>query len=523
MVWGHGFVGLAAWLVACGGIARNSAGSGGTSSVPLAGFPGLGSPSGSAGSDLLAGSGGTAGESGTLAEDGGSGGVLQSDRNDAGAGGEGGEQCADDACLGPRVLALALGNGFSCALAEGGLVRCWGENDANQLGLGDLQDRQTQAPYALQNAAGTAPAGPIDLGGTATAITAGVGHACALLTDGTARCWGDNACGQLGLGNALPQVNVPRLIGAVQVAPDRKIRAISAGVRHTCAVLDDGSATCWGENDYGQLGLGTSRAVSETQTPAQTGAISLGGRVVSLGAGGDFACALLEGGTVRCWGSNNLGRLGTSTRAYIGDDELPSSLGDAGLVPIVAGETVSELKVGGSHVCALLASSRLECWGQNTTGAVGVGSVNNIGDNESPATSGITELSPNARVQSFSLGFGSTCAILYGQGLRCWGVNTKGQAGYPRIDNLGIDISTTPAVLPPVNVGSGRSVKSVFAGTLDVCVILDDGSVKCWGWNNNGQLGLGTVTAPVDFVGVDYVGGPGNTPDLLASIRIFTP
>jgi len=353
--------------------------------------------------------------------------------------------------------------------------------------------------------------------GTATAITAGVGHACALLTDGTARCWGDNTYGQLGLGNATAQVKTPKAIGAVKVASGRKIVSISAGSRHTCAVLDDATATCWGQNDVGQLGLGNTNPVSESQTPAQTGAISLGASVVSLGAGASFTCALLAGSKVRCWGVGSQGRLGNGAVASVGDNELPSSLGDGGLVPIVSGVTSVDLKVGISHACVLLSNDKLECWGQNTTGAIGIGNNQNVGDTAagSPATFGGTVLGQADHVQSISLGTGATCAIISGQ-VRCWGLNTYGQAGYDSTSNLGVDNATTPSVLGPVNVGSGRTVKFVAAGANDTCVILDNDSVKCWGWNNKGQLGFGTVSASPD-----YIGGAGKTPDTLAAIRII--
>lgn len=428
--------------------------------------------------------------------------------------------CETD-CKASKVLSLSLGNGFTCALTQGGYVRCWGANGSNELGFGDTVFRQTQEPFELTKADGTTPAGPIDLGGSATAVTTGVGHACALLTDGTARCWGDNTYGQLGLGNASAQVKTPNAIGAVKVAASRKITKISAGARHTCAVLDDATATCWGQNDVGQLGLGNTNPVSETQTPAQIGAISLGGSVISLGSGAGFSCALLSGGKVRCWGSGNLGRLGTgnlATHGNVGDNELPSSLGDSGTVPIVSGSNVVDLKVGSSHACVLLSNDRLECWGQNTTGAIGIGDPSNIGDNESPATFGGPIFAQGERVQAFALGFSSTCALVTGQGLRCWGLNTSGQAGYARVDNLGTTTGTVPSALGQVNAGSGRTVKSVYAGTSATCAILDDDSVKCWGWNSTGQLGFGTVSSSPD-----YIGGPGKTPDTLAAIRIFVP
>lgn len=444
-----------------------------------------------------------------------------------------GEQCDDgnaaaldgceSTCKTSRVLAVALSNGgtFTCVLTEGGYVRCWGANDLNQLGLGDTVFRQTQEPFELKAANGTSPAGPIDLGGTASAITVGGNHACALLTDGSARCWGDNSQGQLGLGNTTAQTNkVPAVIGRVKVATARKITSISAGSRHTCAVLDNGTATCWGQNASGELGLGSTTAVSASQTPEQTGAISLGASAISIGAGSNSTCALLAGGKVRCWGNGALGQLGTGaylTQGNIGDNELPSSSGDAGLVPLAGPPTA--LAVASSHACVLLSSGSLQCWGQNSAGACGIGDPSNIGDDESPAVYGGAIFAQGEVVQSFAVGTGATCAVVAGQGLRCYGLNKRGQAGYAHIDNLGTTNGTVPALLPEVALGAGRSLKSVAMGSSYTCALLDNDSVKCWGWNHVGQLGFGVVSGTPDYIG----GTAATTPDKLDPIRIFGP
>jgi len=431
--------------------------------------------------------------------------------------------CEND-CTASRVVSLALGNGFTCALAKGGFVRCWGDNESNQLGLGDSVFRQDQAPFAFKLADGTTSAGPIDLGGEALEITAGVDHACALLADGTARCWGENSDGQLGLGHTKSQTQlVPRRIGAVQLGSARRIVSLSAGVRHTCAALDDGTVSCWGQNGSGELGLGHTQAVSSTRTPEESGVVSLGGEAVRVGAGNNFSCALMAGGSVRCWGTGARGQLGTgrfSEHGSVGDDELPSNLGALGRVPLQQDTAAVELQVSSTHACVLLSNLKLECWGMNSTGAIGIGASSDVGKSESPAIYGGPVLAQNATIRSFAVGFGSTCALIAGQGLRCWGLNPHGQAGYDNVTStLGTNNETVPALLPNVDVGPGRSVRRAFAGWSHTCAILDNDDIKCWGWNDRGQLGFGTVSSSPDYIG----GTASTTPDKLAPIRVFGP
>jgi cysteine-rich repeat protein len=415
-------------------------------------------------------------------------------------------------CVMSKVLGLAAGTNHACALLQGGYVRCWGANDTGQLGLGHTLFEGDKFPYQLTDASGN-PAGPIDLGGSATAIAARQDVTCALLTDGSVRCWGFNGNGELGLGhtNALP-ISTPRMLGALDLGG--KATAISLGTNFACAVLEDGTVRCWGANDTGQLGLGdlTKTLVSRTQRPSQYGPISFASRAIAISCGSSHSCALLQGGTVQSWGNNPRGQLGLGTivppNDIVGDSELPPT------VPAVQlGTTANAIAAGASHSCARLDNGRIVCWGFNSFGQLGVGNALNVADDEAAFPAGQVGLSS---VTSVFAGSQHTCAILPAPGgLRCWGLNSAAQLGYPDLTNRGDSGTTTPLNLPNLPIAA----TSVSIGGNFTCALLTTGEVRCWGLNNKGQLGLGMVsTTPV------YVGGDADqTPDKLPSVQIFPP
>jgi cysteine-rich repeat protein len=426
--------------------------------------------------------------------------------------------CEND-CTKSKVIDMGVGNGFTCALLRGGYVRCWGDNTYNQLGLGHADPRSNLKPYQLTKADGVTLAGPIDLGGTATAIAVGTRHACALLSTGKVKCWGDNSSGQLGQGNTDQILDrAPNAINGVQfdAAGTMTAKAIAAGGRSNCAILQDDSVRCWGVNSNGELGLGNKTAVSAVTTPAGYLSVSLGATAVGIATSSDHSCAILSDSTARCWGGNSYGELGISNTTPVGATQVPSSLGAAGLLPTGA-VGVKTISTATLFSCALLNNYSIECWGQNTYGQIGIGSAANVGDNESPAAYGMSIIG-NVQATCVVAGTGHTCALLTGQGLKCWGSNIKGELGDGTTTNHGV--TDLPASLPIVAVGASLGVKSVWAGANQTCVVLTDESVRCWGWNDRGQLGTGSVSSTPN----DYIGGTDDTtPDKLAPIQIFGP
>lgn len=250
---------------------------------------------------------------------------------DAGVDAATGDSGAPD--RGPPLTALDLSLGYQhgCALLESGALKCWGLNESGQLGLGDLASRGN-APGEMGD---NLPAVDLGAGGRATAVACGGLHTCALLDGGAVKCWGLNEHGQLGIGDTRPRGGHPADSGdgllEVALGHDRSARAIASGYAHSCALLDDGAIKCWGENDYGQLGLGDTEHRGDD--PGEMGnllsAVDLGSArgVVQIALGWYHSCALLDDGTVKCWGDNSFGQLGRGDVQSRGDD--PGEMGDA--------------------------------------------------------------------------------------------------------------------------------------------------------------------------------------------------
>lgn len=262
-----------------------------------------------------------------------------------------------------------------CAVLAGGLVRCWGNNSLYQLGLGTM----SSANLGDNEHPDSVP--PIALGGTAVMASTGTIHSCALLTTKQIKCWGNGTHGQLGLG-------ISQNIGYDDVPADHPpvvftdVEDLSSGDRFNCLMRPGGAVHCFGANEYGQLGLGHTIEIGQNESPDQ-GPIQLGAPAIDVDAGGRFACAVLQGGAVRCWGQNEYGQLGLGHVDHIGDDELPTA------VPTIQlGGPAVRVAAGGDHACALMASGKLRCWGRGAGGRLGYANVNNIGDDEHPEVAG---------------------------------------------------------------------------------------------------------------------------------------
>jgi cysteine-rich repeat protein len=358
--------------------------------------------------------------------------------------------------LAAGAAVVAAGAYHTCSLLAGGGVRCWGSNEAGQLGDGTTVGKVT-------------PVNVSGLASGAAAVAAGYSHTCALLAGGGVKCWGNNGAGQLGDGtteNRTVPVDVSGLTSGVA--------AIAAGAYHTCALRSGGGVKCWGINDHGQLGDGTTTART---APVDVSGLSSG--VTAIAARGLHTCALLSGGGVKCWGYNLNGQLGDGTTA---DRTLPVDV--SGL-----SSGVSSIVSGYSHTCALLGGGAVKCWGYNGWGQLGDGTTV---DMTTPAN--VSGISSGAA--AVAAGYFHTCAILGGGGARCWGDNFYGQLG---------DGTTGTRTLPVDVAGLSSGVALVGAGGYHACAWSSGRGLQCWGYNSHGQLGDGTTvekTAPVAVSGL---------------------
>jgi alpha-tubulin suppressor-like RCC1 family protein len=240
--------------------------------------------------------------------------------------------------LGTSVQAISAGASFTCALLVDGAATCWGSNTFGELGDGSTQSRNTPKPVRKLEAG-------------ASSISAGYGHVCVVSLKGAVLCWGGNPHGELGDGKSTSRPVPVAVVGLKSAA-----QTVSAGRGHTCAVLIDGSAACWGDNSDGQLGDGT-RFMHVRAVPVST----LATAVASISAGTGFTCAIRTEGAAMCWGGNATNQLGDpSITGVVMPAQVPGI--DSGAKIISAGE---------GHACAVMADQSVTCWGDNVHGQSG--------------------------------------------------------------------------------------------------------------------------------------------------------
>jgi hypothetical protein len=228
--------------------------------------------------------------------------------------------------LGGPAIHVAAGLEMSCATLEGGSVRCWGYDGAGRLGLAQGYD-ENGAPIVIGDDEVPASVPAIRLPEPAVAVTSPATHLCALHESGRVTCWGEPGP-WLGYGERLLEVGEgygddehPDVLGTVDIG--ETVVELGVGAHFTCARLESGAVKCWGSPRYGATGSGEQKYLGYRQTPAEIDPVALGGKAVGLAVGWNHACAMLEGGTLRCWGYAGTGALGHGNTEDIGDDEKP--------------------------------------------------------------------------------------------------------------------------------------------------------------------------------------------------------
>ncbi len=278
---------------------------------------------------------------------------------------------------------------------------------------------------------------------TYTAVTAGSYFTCALTAAGGVRCWGRNPIGGLGNGS-FPnrQNNMP----ADVVGMESGVRQVSAGYGHICAVTTAGGVKCWGANNSGQLGDGTT---TDRSVPVDVAGLT--GGVSQVAAGSYFTCALMRNGRVKCWGENQFGQLGDGTM-----DQRNAPVDVVGLV-----DKVTQLAAGGFHICALTRAGGVKCWGSNQAGQLGDATATN-------RSTPVDVFGLETGIIQVQSGGVHTCAITLAGGVKCWGSNFSGQLG---------DGSTTDRSTPVAVTGLAGRIVQLATGTLHTCAAAVSGGV----------------------------------------------
>jgi cysteine-rich repeat protein len=386
-----------------------------------------------------------------------------------------------------ELTAIDSGGSSTCALFKDGRLKCWGGNDKGQLGIGDFENRGddpdelgTNLPPVLtgvslfsvglehacalsntglwcwgandagqlgQGIAGEPSARPlrVELGGTPRRLAAGHDHTCAILTDGSLKCWGSNGYGQLGVLSANPfEPSAPsRIPDTVPVA--EQVTEIGAGNGFTCALGVYQDVYCWGMSTAGRLGAADGAA--PPRPPINLGADF---STSALAVGSNHSCALDMRGSMKCWGLGTNGALGYDSADSLGSD--PNRMGTA--LPYVAvGEPIL-LASAGQGTCVALSSGAVQCWGPNSFGFLGrpdLPASDNLGDepNEMRRLEPIA-LGTHTGVSQITQGLGFACTLLTPGIVKCWGRNHQGQLGLGDVEDRGDDANELDDALPAI-------------------------------------------------------------------------
>lgn len=302
-------------------------------------------------------------------------------------------------------------------------------------------------------------------------VSPGRTFTCALTKQGGVKCWGKNNSGQLGDGTTETRLSAVDVVGFPS-----GVQAVEVGQVHTCVLTTQGGVKCWGYNGYGELGDGTTESKA---TPVDV--IGLSSGVKSLVVGDDHSCALTTQGGVKCWGFGFNGQLG-----YGGTAETNSTPVD--VIGLQSG--VQTIAAGVSHTCAITEQGGVKCWGFNFFGQLGSGKTS------------FQELRPvdvvglGSSAKAIAIGASHSCSLMSLNGMKCWGANSQGQLGNGTYNDL---------LVPTDVVGLQSNLHAITAGQYHTCALVTQGLTKCWGFNGFGQLGLGTTISqslPVDVSGL---------------------
>jgi alpha-tubulin suppressor-like RCC1 family protein len=373
--------------------------------------------------------------------------------------------------------------GTACVLLVDGRIKCWGDNELGQLGIGTASGPQTCVVQHVGSPCSTVPVDVEGLSGIATGVTVGTGFACALLVDGSIQCWGSNAHGELGDGLSGDSF-VPQTVVGLRTAAT----AVSAGTGHACALLTDGTIECWGSNSSGQLGDGTN-----TDSASPVPVVGLHGGPRSVAAGDQYTCAVLNTGGIDCWGNNSDGELGdaspfVSSSTPVAVEGLPKIADGFGGVAVgvsVAGNSRDVIGRGPPihqvQTCALLIGGEIDCWG--------AGYFNGGGQTTQTAPVAIHGLNGKGlNGRAVATGASDNCALSSdGQSVACWGANDDGADG---------DSGPIPVPSPTAVFGLSGPVIALAAGNAFECALLSSGGVECWGDNTTGSIGDGVLGGP---------------------------
>ncbi|MFM6928361.1 MAG: RCC1 domain-containing protein [Bdellovibrio sp.] len=406
------------------------------------------------------------------------------------------------------------GGGYhTCAITTDGDLYCWGSNSNGEVGDGTLVDKSSPVlidsgiKYSMVSLGGNSSCGITDSGilkcwglseGTAsnkrqlpTVIDSGQSYidvsvsdvsACAVTSGNKLKCWGNNTYSNLGDGSTTTSL-APKVIDTNENYSSVTVRGgtLNAHATSACGITTSGSLKCWGNNN-GQMVFGTGTAYNSFLYINQSLTFS------KISVGEYSMCGITPSKNLYCWGANNTGQLGDRTQ-ILRDYPVLIDPNKKYLMVDAGSSTNSSSNTG--YACGITTTNELKCWGLNDSSKLGDGTT-------------VTRIKPKVidygvQYSTVSVGSTHTCAVTTGGVLKCWGANAKGQLG----------IGSTAAKSTPTVVDAPTTYSSVVVsatynnGNVHTCGITTDGDLKCWGSNNQGQLGDGTTNSSLVPIPID--------------------
>ena len=334
---------------------------------------------------------------------------------------------------GAKIIGVSAGGAHACAWTDSGKAKCWGDNAKAQLGYGEL-DPHSSPPTAVALAS-------VDF--SMTSMSLGYSHSCALGSKG-ARCWGSNTEGELGLGiSDDPVGDKPSDLASL---PETFIGGttlqVSIGKNSTCLVTTEGALSCYGIGPVAGLGLAASVGKVPNEVGSNTAKLDLGGKVREVATGYEHACAILDDGSVKCWGNNTLGQLGSAAL------EAGITLAaNTSLAAVPLGAKALTISAGGGTTCAIVEGGRVKCWGNNASGQLGLGNKSPDQSTADAVAKRVPFLVREQRVVGLAVGTQHVCASVEGGNIYCWGENDNGQLGVTTSGDIGDEAGEMEALI----------------------------------------------------------------------------
>jgi alpha-tubulin suppressor-like RCC1 family protein len=368
-------------------------------------------------------------------------GSLASDTPPPGAAGDDSDAGGDDAGpAGPvprEANAVGAGGASTCVRTASKGARCWGENQTGSLGIGDDSVKTSATPVTPQSLDHVA------------AIASGQTSQCALKEDGTVLCWGDIYVGDFASGGGVQTFTHLPVMNPLGIDGVGSVARVAVGLYFTCLLGTNGELRCYGMNDVGQLGVGSTEIKA---LPTTVNGFDGSVRAVSASMGGQYTCAVTSAGSVWCWGKLPRAGVVTSPRRVDGIDDAV------------------DIAVGSAHACIRTKSGGVRCWGANGYGQLGNGEN---ADSDTPKDT--LYLSDIAMIAT---GANHTCAVRTEGTVFCWGDNANKQLG-----------DSTDGTRPSLVLPASFAARFVSCGMAHTCAWGDGGHVKCWGADESFELG----------------------------------